>query len=253
MFGCKSYVQVFETKANNVETVDDTYVYENDSLKITYNLWKEKGLMQFEIYNKLNVPLYIDWRKSSYIDNTVKLNYWEDVEHTNALYLGYYYKSALLGRRSAGVSNSTKTKDERITFIPPKAKYARSQFYIIPRSFTVLDKNGPSTEVALREGSSKTAKVFYKEYSKESTPRVFRNFLTFSLTEDFTNEFYIDNEFYISKILEMDRDNFYGKRARYSRPEEGAEFLPYKDNRYFYINVGDRKGEKKIRKVDFND
>lgn len=237
LFSCKSNVQVFETKANNVQTIDDRYVYENDSLKITYNLWKEKGLMQFEIYNKLNVPLYIDWRKSSYIDNNVKLNYWEDVEHTNSLYLGYYYNSAFTGRRSAGVSNATKTKDERITFIPPKAKYSRSQFYIIPKSFIKLDKNGLSIDVPLREDSKKTTRVLYKEYSKAETPRVFRNFLTFSLTEDFIKEFYVDNEFYISKILEMDKNNFYGNAPRYTRPHYGQEILPYRDSRYFYINL----------------
>jgi len=166
LVGCRSFVQVFETKAANLETVDETYVFESDSLKITYNLWKEKGLMKFEIYNKLNVPLYIDWRKSSYIDNDVKLNYWEDVERTNSLYLGYYYESAFLGRRSAGVSNATKTKDERITFIPPKAKYSRSQFYILPRSFTVLNKNSPFTEKVLREGSKKLQKCIIKNLTK---------------------------------------------------------------------------------------
>src|SRR5690554_6931785 len=170
LVGCRSFVQVFETKAANLETVDETYVFESDSLKITYNLWKEKGLMKFEIYNKLNVPLYIDWRKSSYIDNDVKLNYWEDVERTNSLYLGYYYESAFLGRRSAGVSNATKTKDERITFIPPKAKYSRSQFYILPRSFTVLNKNSPFTEKVLREGSKKLQKCIIKNLTKMLRP-----------------------------------------------------------------------------------
>ena len=253
LFGCKSYVQVFETKANNISVIDDTYVYENDSLKITYNLWRERGLMKFEIFNKLNVPLYIDWRKSSYIDNDVKLNYWEDVERTNSLYASYYfYNSLYRSRASLSASSSTMVKEERITFIPPKSKYSRSQFYILPWSFTVLNKNSPFLEKPLREGTKKTTKVYYKEFDKNNTPRVFRNFLSFSLTEDFSNEFYVDNEFYISKILEMDRDNFYGKRARYTRPEEGAEALPYKDNRYFYINVGERKGEKKVRKVDFN-
>lgn len=237
-FGCKTYVQVFETKADNVKTVDQTYVFENDSLSITYNLWRQKGLMQFTIYNKLNVPLYIDWRKSSYIDNAVKLNYWEDAERTNALNASYYFDSSLYRTRSSlAASTSTMVKEERITFIPPKSKYARSQFYIIPQSFIVLGKNGPQTEVTLREGSKKTTKVFYKEYGKNNTPRIFRNFLTFSLTESFKEEFYVDNEFYISKILEMEQKNFYGNKAHYSRPDDGIETLPYKDNRYFYVNV----------------
>ncbi|CAM3459957.1 hypothetical protein [Aequorivita lipolytica] len=107
LFGCKTttYVQVFETKANNVKIVDETYLFENDSLKITYNLWRERGLMQFEIYNKLDTPIYIDWRKSSYIDNTVKLNYWEDVERTNALYSSYYYSGFYGSAASVGFND----------------------------------------------------------------------------------------------------------------------------------------------------
>ncbi len=257
-FSCKSYVQVFETKTNNLKTAEDTYFYENDTLTIAYNLWREKGLMKFEIFNKLNVPLYIDWRKSSYIDNDVKLNYWEDIERTNSLYNSYYFDSSFYRTRaSVGATSSTKVKEERITFIPPKAKYTRAQFYIIPYSFIELDKNGLFTEERLRENTKKTTKVFYKEYDINNTPRIFRNFLTFSTTESFDNEFYVDSEFYISKILEMEQSNFYGNRARYTRPEDGTEILPYMDNRYFYINVGKRKGapqkKSKVRKVDFND
>jgi hypothetical protein len=60
----------------------------------------------------------------------------------------------------------------------------------------------------------------------------------------------------VSKILEMERENFYGNRSQYSRPEDGLEILPYKNNRYFFINVGERREDKtvrKVRKVDFND
>lgn len=76
VYGCKTYVQVFDTKAKNIKVENEFYVFENDSLKITYSFWAKNGLMTFGIYNKLNKPLYIDWKKSSYIDNSVKLNYW---------------------------------------------------------------------------------------------------------------------------------------------------------------------------------
>ena len=41
-------------------------------------------------------PLYIDWKKSSFIDNSNKRNYWIDEEKTDAkVYYGsYYYKGA---------------------------------------------------------------------------------------------------------------------------------------------------------------
>jgi hypothetical protein len=40
-------------------------------------------------------------------------------------------------------------------------------------------------------------------FDKEKTPLAFRNFLTFSFSEDMKDEFYVDNEFYVSKITDM--------------------------------------------------
>ena len=67
IFGCKTYVQVFDTNSTNAIIENDFYVYENDTIKITYAFWHEQGLMTLGIYNKLKIPLYIDWKKSSYI------------------------------------------------------------------------------------------------------------------------------------------------------------------------------------------
>ena len=63
MTSCKSSVQVYETKSTNTSVENGLSVYENDSLKITYSFWAENGLITFAIYNKLNVPLYVDWKK----------------------------------------------------------------------------------------------------------------------------------------------------------------------------------------------
>lgn len=53
LLGCKSYVQVFNTNSSIKTNDKGFYIYENDSLKITYSFWKEKGLMTFSIFNKL--------------------------------------------------------------------------------------------------------------------------------------------------------------------------------------------------------
>ena len=93
--GCaKKYIQVFETKSTNTEKQADFFVYETDTLKITYSFWAEKGVLSFAVYNKLDQPIYIDWKKSSFIDNSNKLNYWVDEERSNSIkYFGsYFYK-----------------------------------------------------------------------------------------------------------------------------------------------------------------
>ena len=58
MTACKNYVQLFETSTNSPRLKEDEglYVYETDTMKITYSFWVEKSIMAFAIYNKLDVP-----------------------------------------------------------------------------------------------------------------------------------------------------------------------------------------------------
>lgn len=213
--GCKSYVQVFDTKGTNVKVENEFYVFENDTLKITYSFWSEKGLMTFAIFNKSNKPLYIDWKKSSYIDNSVKLNYWIDEEKnkTSEYYGSYFYKGPLLKPGYAvsmtnGTSVSSTVKVERITFIPPTSNYYRSQFYILPINAFKFATKVPYKEVPRNDNPKKKTKIYEKSYSKENSPLIFRNFLTFSFNENFEDEFYVDNEFYIYDVKEMEVSQF---------------------------------------------
>ncbi|CAN5387242.1 hypothetical protein BH09BAC1_BH09BAC1_10260 [soil metagenome] len=54
-----------------------SYVYQNDSIAIIYSFWAEKGVLAFGIYNKLDRPIYFDWKKCSFVSNDIKLNYWD--------------------------------------------------------------------------------------------------------------------------------------------------------------------------------
>jgi len=250
-YGCKSYVQVFDTSSTNTKVEDELYVFENDSLKISYSFWAEKGLMTFSIFNKLEKPLYIDWKKSSYIDNSVKLNYWVDEEMSKSLeyYGGYYYDGPLLKpgyaiNYSSGVSISSTIKIERITFIPPSSNYYRSQFYIFPIKYFKLDERTNFEIVPRSDNPKKKTKVYEKTFTKENSPLIFRNFLTFSFSEDFKTEFYIDNEFFIDDIKEMDKRHF--EQYRFDETRRGRFFIkdefgkpirfsPFKKGSSFYI------------------
>ena len=133
--GCTSHVQLFETKSTNSILENGLFVYETDTIKITYAFWADKGIISFSIYNKLENPIYIDWKKSAFIDNSNKLNYWVDEEiNTSISYnANYFYNGPLLKAgysisEGVGMEVSKKLKAERITFIPPKSDYFRSDY-----------------------------------------------------------------------------------------------------------------------------
>ena len=246
---CTTYVQVFDTQSNNSQDENDLYVYETDTLKIFYAFWANKGLMSFAIYNKLDKPLYVDWKKSSYIDNSNKLDYWvdEEISSSGSIYGSYYYDGPLLRpgyavSATAAAGLTATTKIERITFIPPKSFYYRSQFYILPVSFYRLDINADMTTVPRNDKPKKNTKIYMKEYTKDNSPLIFRNFLAFSFSENFENEFYVDSEFYISNIQEMDKRHFefYKMQGNFIEKDEDGNYVynrPYQKETSFYLLI----------------
>ncbi len=259
IYSCKtSYVHVYRTNSDNVQTEQGLYTFENDSLRIVYDIWSEKGLVTFSIYNKSNVPLYIDWKKSSYIDNSVKLNYWINEEREKSVevygsrfYTGPNQKPGESQSTTTGISSTSTVKIERITFIPPKSHYFRSQFYIMPISYFKLPKNSKMSTVQRNDALKKETNIYSVKFDKENSPLIFRNFLTFSYQENFEKEFYIDNEFFLSEVLEMDKKHF-----AYYKLEDNGRFLlmdengnpilisPFEDRKSFYLNISTSKSVK---------
>lgn len=247
-----SYVQIFETNSKSGLIKNETnYVYENDSVKITYSFWEDKGKMSFLVYNKLKKPLYIDWKKSSYISNTIKINYWDDVTTTNSVEMrqtfGVGYNLSSIRKyyisNSVGVSSSASSKPERITFIPPNSNYYRTQFNLLPiRELKIKDYQ--SIQKQSITNKSKTVKVFEKSITKDDSPLIFRNFITLSYNENFTNEFYVDNEFYVSKVIKLNSNQFENiarkENSSFGQRDENGRLIkisPYRDEKSFYLRI----------------
>ena len=237
IFSCSpNYVRLYKTKSDNSISTDSTYKYENDSVLINYSFWYNKGIMAFSVYNKLNVPLYIDWKRSSFISNIYKFNYWFDEEvtggvtitksikntssesasygglfrHSGPLIIPYLSASAgnsITSSTSASTFASKKVKPERITFIPPKSIIYMSPYYLTENDYNDKSNSNLSTEVRADQRKKKTT-IYTKQFSKLNTPLVFRNFMTISTTENFTKEAYIDNEFFVSEIKFIDKRHF---------------------------------------------
>ena len=231
---CKQYVQIYEVKSSNVKKESKTYIYENDSIKITYDFWIERGLVNFNIFNKQNIPLYIDWRKSSFVDNVVKLDYWQEETNTSAINSGYYFHTPITAYNNSK-SKSTSIKKERITFIPPNSQFSKKDFYILLKDdFYLLDTNCNVKTEKRNNNKKKETTVYEKEYSLEDSPFVFRNFLTYSFSEDFKEEYYIDNQFYVNKIQEIDIRHFQSLNVK----KETMTYY-YKDSTKFYLKILD--------------
>lgn len=205
---CAKYVNVYEVKPVSAGiTINKYYIFENDVVVITYSFWKERGVLSYTLYNKLDKPIYIDWKKSSLIRNGQKLDYWADETITNSksnsaynsgLYFGYYDLLTL----SNTLTESKSVKSERITFIAPRSAITRSKFVLYDLPYIAVKKANTLRNIK-ETNSNKTYDVKYIAYTQENSPLRFRNYLTFSSTENFEREVSIDNEFYVSSILKI--------------------------------------------------
>ena len=63
--GCGYNAQLIKLASPNLQTTVRGLVLENDTLTLTFDFYRERGLMHLKVFNKLNVPLYIDWKQSA--------------------------------------------------------------------------------------------------------------------------------------------------------------------------------------------
>jgi hypothetical protein len=70
-----SIYYVASLQSEQVKPVEKDFLYENEHLKVIYNLWAEDGWMRYLLFNKTDQPLYIDWAKSFLERKGVKTSY----------------------------------------------------------------------------------------------------------------------------------------------------------------------------------
>jgi hypothetical protein len=175
---------VFETTSNTLKQKKNMFCYENDTVKVLYDFWSQQGLIKFEIFNKTKQPIYVDWKKSSYISNKFKLNYYRDGEtiESKSLLANYYFKPNYTPNEIAmGSTSSIVTKDERITFIPPNSKIQKAQFYILPISRLNMSPSTFFYETERNDNPTKKTIIYLQNYTEENSPIAFINHILISM------------------------------------------------------------------------
>lgn len=154
---------LIKVNSDNCLTNNNFLNYENDTISVVYVFWAEKGIMGILIHNKIKQPIYVDWRKCSFIVGTTKHDYWNETievktsgtssgsEQTRMSTWGKVsiYK-LFLENVSSSFSNSfssrffssitTLTKPERITFIPPGTTISMSNFPILGNNILNINR-----------------------------------------------------------------------------------------------------------------
>lgn len=209
---CSTYVKLVEVEAiNGKKNEDKNVVYENDTVRVEYNFWGAGGRMNFRVYNKLSVPLYINWFKSSYIEWETKYSYNGDHRDLSFIPPASYVENPvsyfLLRDQGAATYNTTSKSGNRIK---------------IQNVDIRNDKNATLEKVPKSWKKSGTTKVYSKSFDLSNSPLEFRNFITVSTCEsadectNSKNLIFLNNAFYVKKMTEMKTRQFNGKGTRAS-------------------------------------
>ena len=176
---------------SDVKKTAGRIVFDNDTLQIHYKFDGNNGPASVGIINKLDVPLYVDWQRSSLIvegrslSRVPELARFHAASTTNNFVAWNYTTSDITG---------TIDQPKPFGFVPP-GSYIQSQPVYLHDQFSI-----PSGEMNARVTRGSTQK--YKSFDKDDSPLLFRSYITVSTAADFTTPMVFDHEFWVSEVLQ---------------------------------------------------
>lgn len=200
MFSSCSVYQYALVESDLPKNEFSEFVVENDSLVLKFSFKGENLPVNIEVYNKLDKPLYLDWKRSSVVINDKSYLLKKDVTQVEltSQTISVNDHNTINSVYSYGSLSGNLINQGLESFIPPKASIAitpchlRSEFFDPPASVAEerITVPGLSSPVNLRR----------HQFNRENTPMFFRLYLTMSYSNDFQEPVFFDQLFYISEL-----------------------------------------------------
>lgn len=240
----KQMIQLAHLKPLGTKIIEkkDVFVFENDTVRISYSFWALHGKFEFTIENKLTTPIYIDWKKSNLVYNAAPNVYWTDetLVSSKSVTSGVGIRGAYGMAFGTAVTSeeSVIRPKERITFLPPSSKITRNEYAIENAAYYYLNPAATTVETVANEAKpSKLTTTYRQSFTEGSSSVHLTNFLTLSTKESFEKEWFIENKFYLSEVNEMELTHFRGKCTGVDANNNPICPKVLKSNKKFYLMV----------------
>jgi hypothetical protein len=253
MFSCSHpvcFYQLYDTTSENVKYENDEYYFENNELKINYDLWENQGQALFKIFNKTNNFIYINLVESNFIRNGQAFDYFlnreigeSDIKALSVSKDNYGLNYLLYGPVIANTIsqtntysqqslNSIKIKEKEIVTIPPKSFKIFFEYFISKERYR-------SCELLLypEDNDFKVLK-----FSRNDSPLIFSNIISYSIKPDLSEIKRIENVFWVTEITNLSDKLFVYKNnlkpcfdEEFDINTDIKESFSFKSTKRFYI------------------
>lgn len=207
---CSPYYlyQIYTAEAiGSKGNIDNVIVFEDENCIVSYNLWKSKGHMSFDFYNKTDKNLYINLIESVFIMNGEAFDYFNtgNISETNS--------QSVLSETWTGFKNSTTSTTKFIAprypiiCVPSKTShFIQSDFvindHVYRDCYLIYNPSDDGKTIWTNEvGYTKLKGSTNELFNADNSPFVFKNIIAYSDFQDETKVFHrIETPFYISEI-----------------------------------------------------
>jgi hypothetical protein len=205
LLSCSRYQYLKVQPVEDSVTNDGDIIFENDSVKVTYDFFGVNGPLRVTVFNKLPEGLTMDWSKSALILGEQATSFSEPVLEIS----GEVSRSRSVPHTAS--LQATAEGKETTVFLPPQSSTTRTGLMLVKGDFFPLEKK-PANH---RKAGAPSSNTRLYMFDRDKSPLVFRVYLT--LVSGNANSTIIDRSFYISEIIET------GKRPveKYREREPG--------------------------------
>jgi hypothetical protein len=184
------------------------FVVENDSLVLTYNFNGQNGPITMMIKNKLQQPLYIDWKRSALIINEQAISYAPGKIRIEGAFGASSYHWDLPSdpvpvTTTAGRLSATAQLPSDIEFLPPQTYVTKKLMGITNQGLSNLpDSMFSKKKIPLMGGESQEM-IKLANFTAATTPLAFRSYLTVMIGDTQPKPVVYQHDFYVSELVQM--------------------------------------------------
>lgn len=159
----------------NVEKVDNgDFFFENDSVWIAHSFKGEDAPILISVYNKLDVPMYVDWSKSALILDGIAYPYATSKAHQSGVGESVTYGDITAYTQT--IYNGTIDLPKHIDFIPPKTRVVHQGLRLAAKFDEISDSK--YNKVKMVDSKNQLNNVKRIKFDYTNSPLHFGSYIT---------------------------------------------------------------------------